>query len=127
MDGQEALWDDEPAYVRRGQVRRALDRDLATAESAGTVFLESEKAALRRQANDLDRLERLVAAKAAKTWDYTPKTQAHAAFSEAVARVFGRDTTDDDGFDEALEQFTRAEAERAQAQAGDTAGPDSAD
>lgn len=105
---QEGLWDDAP-YQQRGQVRRALDRSIKAAQSAGQEFLDVELAALRRQANDLDRLERLVSTHGAKTWDYTPKTQAHAAFSEAVARVFGSDHDDDDEFARALEDFTRSE------------------
>lgn len=124
---QEALWDEDPPYQQRGAVRRALDRSIKEAKAAGAEFLEVEIAALRRQANDLDRLERLVAAKGAKTWDYTPKTQAHAAFSEAVARVFGRNVSDDDDeFARALADFEAAEA-AARAEAGDAAGPEPPD
>lgn len=92
------LWTDPPKRPTAGEVRRALDREIKRAEAEGTVFLEPEKAALRRQANDLDRLEAAAAERAAagevKPWDYTPKTQAAQAFHDACRRFFG--TTDDE-------------------------------
>lgn len=121
--GQEKLWDDGPAKrPSTGEVRRALDRDLKAAEAAGTTFLATEVAALRRQANDLDRLERMMAtSEDAKTWDYQPKTAAHVAYAAAVRLLFGKDGDDDD------DPFTRAVEGLRAAQVRDAQEPEPAD
>lgn len=106
MSGRDQpLWADPPRRISHGEVRRALDREIRRSEAEGTVFLEPEKAALRRQANDLDRLESMFADGDVKPWDYNPKTQATQAFHDACRRFFG--TTDDeiDPFVAALRSF----------------------
>lgn len=109
------LWEDEPHRYVPGEVRRALDRDLRTARDRGRVFLETEVAAVRRQANDLDRLERLLTGEGTvKTWDYNPKTTAAQAYLEAVRHLFG--AGDDDA-----DPFARAVAELDAIAAGDAA------
>lgn len=111
------LWEDPPGRYVAGEVRRALDRDLRRARDAGRDLLETEVAAVRRQANDLDRLERMMSGDGkVKTWDYTPKTQAHQAYLEAVRRLLRVDDDDDDPFTRAvreLEDHHAAEAARA--------------
>ena len=111
---ESTLWEDAPHRYVPGEVRRALDRDLKLARDRGRVFLESEVAAVRRQANDLDRLERMLAGDGkAKTWDYNPKTTAHQAFMEAVRRLFGADDDDDDPFIRAVHELDARHAEDA--------------
>jgi len=129
---EERLWQDPaPRYVA-GEVRRALDRDLADAREAGRTFLATEVAAVRRQANDLDRLERMMNADVkGKPWDYTPKTQAAQAYLEAVRRLFRVGDGDDDPFAAAVREL-EAEHAAAAARAGapealDTPGSDPAD
>lgn len=120
MPRQEHLWEDPPDVPRAfvpGEVRRALDRDIREARAAGRTFLETELAAVRRQANDLDRLERILQLGGeVKTWDYNPKTTAHQAYSEAIRRLFGEHHDDDDPFVQAVRELD----ERAAAQAGPT-------
>jgi hypothetical protein len=120
-DAQSPLWAEPTPRVHLGEVRRALDRDIRAAEDGGREFLGSDKAALRRQANDLDRLERMLAtADEVRTWDYQPKTAAHQAFAEAVRRFFGKDDGDDDPFVRAVAELEdRARA----AEALDAEGP----
>jgi hypothetical protein len=96
------------------------------------VFLETEVAAVRRQANDLDRLERMLAGDGkAKTWDYNPKTTAHQAYLDAVRRLFGADDDDDDPFVRAVADLDARHAEEAAraraAEELDTPRPDQAD
>jgi hypothetical protein len=123
---EQQLWDDPPTHPTTGEVRRALDRDLKAARDRGRVFLETEIAAVRRQANDLDRLERMLAGNGeAKTWDYNPKTTAAQAYLDAVRRLFGADDDDDDPFLAAVRELDDAAAARAAAER-DTAGPDPA-
>ena len=112
---QARLWGDEPVKYVTGEVRRALDRDIKAAQEQGRTFLETEIAAVRRQANDLDRLERIIAAADAKTWDYNPKTTAHQAYLDAVRRLFGERDDDDDPFTRAVRQLEADEAARASA------------
>jgi hypothetical protein len=123
------LWDEEPRRFVAGEVRRSLDRDLRAAQDRGREFLATEIAAVRRQANDLDRLERMLAVDGkAKTWDYNPKTMAAQAYLEAVRRLFREDDDDDDEFLRAVRDLDAArdeEAARARAtEALDTARPD---
>jgi hypothetical protein len=107
------LWEDVPRRQPFGEVRRALDRDLRAAGERGRTFLETEVAAVRRQANDLDRLERLVAGEGgAKTWDYNPKTTAAQAYLDAVRRLFGADDDDDDPFLAAVRELDAQAAAR---------------
>lgn len=102
--------DPEPGL---GPVRQALDRDIAAAAAAGVALRESHVAAVRRQANDLDRLEALLAATPRpKTWDYNPKTTAHLAFLDAVARLFGGQTDADDPFVAAVRELESRAAAR---------------
>ena len=110
---QEQLWSDQTPHPSLGEVRRALDRDLKAAREAGQAFLETEVAAVRRQANDLDRLERLLAHGEAKTWDYNPKTTAHQAYMESVRRLFGERDDDDDPFARAVAEIEAAAHARA--------------
>lgn len=110
---QERLWSDEPSHPSVGEVRRSLDRDLKAARQAGQAFLETEVAAVRRQANDLDRLERLLAHGEAKTWDYNPKTTAHQAYMDSVRRLFGERDDDDDPFARAVAEIEAAARSRA--------------
>ena len=102
----QTLWEDPgPRYVP-GEVRRALDRDLRAARERGRTFLETEVAAVRRQANDLDRLERLLAGDGkARSWDYNPKTTAAQAYLAAVRQLFGADDDDDDPFVRAVREL----------------------
>jgi hypothetical protein len=125
---QDQLWDEAPRRYVAGEVRRALDRDVAAARDRGRVFLETEVAAVRRQANDVDRLERLLAgATEGKPWDYNPKTTAAQAYLEAVRRLFGADDDDDDPFLVAVRELDDAAAARASAAAAlDTEGRDPA-
>lgn len=108
----EPLWPDPPKRHHQGETRRALDRDIKRAEADGAVFLETEKAALRRQANDIDRLEAMFTTGEVKPWDFNPKTQAHQAYRDALRAFFGIDTTVDDPFVAALraleDEATRA-------------------
>ena len=127
-----ALWEDEPHRYVPGEVRRSLDRDLKAAQDRGREFLGTEIAAVRRQANDLDRLERMLAGDGkAKTWDYNPKTMAAQAYLEAVRRLFHEDDDDDDEFVAAVRELDErhaAEAARARAaEALDTEGSESPD
>jgi hypothetical protein len=122
--GQAPLWQDEPKRRRsNGETRRALDRDLKAAEEEGQRFLATDKAALRRQANDIDRLEHMFEQGEAKPWDYSPKTQAHIAYREAVHRLFGSRDDDHDPFVEAVRQLERDEA-AARARAAETLDPE---
>jgi hypothetical protein len=117
------LWEDAPHRYVPGEVRRALDRDLRAARDRGREFLESEVAAVRRQANDLDRLERMLSTEgSAKPWDYNPKTTAHQAFMDAVRRLFRADD-DDDPFTAAVRELDARHAEDA-ARAGAAAALD---
>jgi hypothetical protein len=125
------LWEDEPTHASKGEVRRSLDRDLKDAQEQGREFLATEIAAVRRQANDLDRLERMLAVDGkAKTWDYNPKTMATQAYLEAVRRLFHTDDDDDDEFLRAVRELDVArdeDAARARAaEALDPARPDEA-
>lgn len=125
---QGPLWDDTPPprrTVANGEVRRALDRDIRTAQVAGRVFLETELAAARRQANDLDRLERILAgADEPKTWDYNPKTTAHQAYADTIRRLFGEHHDDDDPFIQAVHDLdARAAASAGTPTTLDTPGP----
>ena len=107
----------------KGEVRRALDRDIVEARAAGRTFLATELAAIRRQANDLDRLERILStADEPKTWDYNPKTTAHQAYGDAVRRLFGEHHDDDDPFVQAVRELDA----HAAAQAGATPALDAA-
>jgi hypothetical protein len=125
--GDQALWDDAPQRYVPGEVRRALDRDLKTARDRGRDFLETEVAAVRRQANDLDRLERMLASDGkAKTWDYNPKTTAHQAYLDAVRRLFGAGDDDDDPFVRAVHELDEAARARAAAEL-DAEGSEPAD
>lgn len=109
MENQQPLWEPSKRRPSPGEVRRGLDRDIKAAEEAGSEFRETDKAALRRQANDLDRLERMMStATDAKTWDYQPKTAAHQAYEAAVRRFFGEDGADDDPFTRAVEELRAA-------------------
>ena len=113
---QARLWGDEPVKYVTGEVRRALDRDIKAAQEQGKTFLATEIAAVRRQANDLDRLERMLSSDGkAKTWDYNPKTMATQAYLEAVRRLFGERDDDDDPFTRAVRQLEADEAARASA------------
>lgn len=112
---QARLWGDEPVKYVTGEVRRALDRDIKAAQDKGQEFRETEIAAVRRMANDLDRLERMLQSGEAKTWDYTPKTAAHQAYLAAVGRLFGERDDDDDPFTRAVRQLEADEAARASA------------
>ena len=128
----DTLWEDEPHRYVTGPVRRSLDRDLKAAQDRGREFLGTEIAAVRRQANDLDRLERMLAGDGkAKTWDYNPKTMAAQAYLEAVRRLFREDDDDDDEFLRAVKELDEqhaAEAARARAAAElDAARPDETD
>jgi hypothetical protein len=127
-----ALWEDPPPRYVPGEVRRALDRDLRAARDAGRQLLETEVAAVRRQANDLDRLERMMSGDGkVKTWDYTPKTQAAQAYLEAVRRLLRVDDDDDDPFTLAVRELEHQHAEQAArtgtAETLDTPGPDETD
>jgi hypothetical protein len=104
-------------------VRRALDKDLRRARADGRTFLDTDVAALRRQANDLDRLEALVARPDAKPWDYTPKTQAHQQYREAVRALFGTGADELDPFTAAIEQLN-ASAAAAEAGGGPMGHPE---
>ena len=126
------LWDEPHQRYVPGEVRRSLDRDLKDAQGRGREFLATEIAAVRRQANDLDRLERMLASDGkAKTWDYNPKTMAAQAYLEAVRRLFHEDDDDDDEFLRAVRELDASrdeDAARARAaEALDTARPDEAD
>jgi hypothetical protein len=126
------LWEDEPRRFVTGEVRRSLDRDLKAAQDGGRDFLATEVAAVRRQANDLDRLERMLSSDGkAKTWDYNPKTMATQAYLEAVRRLFHADDDDDDEFLRAVRELDASrdeDAARARAtEALDTTRPDEAD
>ena len=96
MSPDEPLWLDPPRRPQRGETRRALDRDIKRAEHDGRAFLETEKAALRRQANDIDRLETMFTTQEVKPWDFNPKTQAHQAYRDALRGFFGADGDDTD-------------------------------
>jgi hypothetical protein len=89
------------------------------------VFLETELAAVRRQANDLDRLERILAGAAeVKTWDYNPKTTAHQAYMDAVRHLFGEHHDDDDPFVQAVRELdAHAAAHPVPAPSLDPTGP----
>ena len=126
------LWEDEPRRYVAGEVRRSLDRDLKEAQEQGREFLATEIAAVRRQANDLDRLERMLAVDGkAKTWDYNPKTMATQAYLEAVRRLFHADDDDDDEFVRAVRELDAARGEDAAraraAEALDPTRPDATD
>lgn len=124
---EQALWDEAPSHHRfvPGPVRRALDRDLVAARDRGRTFLETEVAAVRRQANDMDRLERLMTGDGkVKTWDYNPKTTASQAYLEAVRRLFGGGDDDDDPFVRAVRELDERHAADATARAGTPAALD---
>jgi hypothetical protein len=127
---QDALWSEEPNAPRAfvpGEVRRALDRDIKAARAAGRTFLETELAAVRRQANDLDRLERILQLGGeTKTWDYNPKTTAHQAYMDSVRRVFGDHDDDDDPFLRVVREIEEAARARA-AEELDATRPDPPD
>lgn len=114
----EPLWRD-PAPAK-GETRRALDRDIKRAESEGRIFLETDKASLRRQANDIDRLERMFTAGEVKPWDYNPKTQAHQAYRAAVQAMFGEG---DDSADDPFVEAVRALNDAARARTPETLDP----
>jgi len=122
---QAGLWEDPDPPA--GPIRRALDEDIAAALAAGTVLRQAHIAAVRRQANDLDRLEALLAATPRpKTWDYNPKTTAHLAFLDAVGRLFGGADDADDPFVAAVRELDRAATAR-HAEALDAEKPGPAD
>jgi hypothetical protein len=120
------LWEPPKKRPPVGETRRALDRDLAKAEAAGKAFLETAKAAIRRQANDIDRLELMFTQGEVKPWDYNPKTQAHQAYREALKALFGAEDDDaDDPFIAAVNALNDAAAARARAAAAlDPEGPE---
>lgn len=123
MTRQDPLWPDPVPVFVAGEVRRALDRDIRTARASGRTFLETELAAVRRQANDLDRLERILSAGGeVKTWDYNPKTTAHQAYADAIRRLFGERHDDDDPFVQAVRELDERAA--AAASAGTTTALD---
>ena len=112
MKSDEPLWSDPARAPYRGETRRALDRDIRRAEAEGRTFLETEKAALRRQANDIDRLETMFTTQEVKPWDFNPKTQAHQAYRDALRGFFGDGAETDDPF---IAAFNALNAEAARA------------
>jgi hypothetical protein len=101
-----------------------LDRDIRRAQTDGRTFLETEVAAIRRQANDIDRLEAMFSQGDTKPWDYNPKTQAHQAYRDALRAMFGTDhDSNDDPFITAVQALNDAARARAAA-ALDTEGPE---
>lgn len=123
MNRDDPLWTDPPRKHPHGETRRALDRDIKRAETDGAVFLETEKAALRRQANDIDRLEAMFTAGEMKPWDFNPKTQAHQSYRDALRAFFGAGTADDDPFVAALRALEQQAAHPGPPASLDTAEP----